>query len=85
MCFVFHRCKHHPLVRDVLGQDGSSEDDVVMAVAVAADGSVALAGYTWGDWNGTNKGYSDFDAFKLDADGNLLWKWQVNQGSAFVL
>lgn len=42
-----------------------------------ADGSVVLAGSTSGDWQGNNLGKSDFAAVKLDADGNLLWKWQA--------
>lgn len=41
------------------------------------DNSVVMAGYTYGDWNATNAGSRDFAACKLDADGTLLWKWQV--------
>lgn len=64
-------------------QDGSSEYDVVAKVAVAEIGSVVLVGYTSGNWSETNKGEFDFAACKLDADGNLLWKWQVTvQGVA---
>ena len=41
------------------------------------DGSSVLAGSTRGDWNATNMGESDCAACKLNADGKLLWKWQV--------
>lgn len=36
-----------------------------------------LAGRTDGNWNGTNDGYFDAAAVKLDADGKVLWRWQV--------
>lgn len=42
------------------------------------DGSVVLAGVTWGEWArsaDTNGG--DMAAVKLDADGAVLWRWQV--------
>lgn len=42
------------------------------------DGSVVVAGSTWGDWDIPNVGGWDFTAFKLDANGMLLWKWQVS-------
>lgn len=43
------------------------------------DGSVVLGGMTKGDWDGVNvgEGTQDMVAVRLDADGNLLWKWQV--------
>lgn len=52
-----------------------------MAVALADDGSAVLAGYTKGDWDGTNIGDEDFAAMGLDgSDGTLLWEWQVRRG-----
>lgn len=41
------------------------------------DGSTILAGSTHGVWNVGNQGGLDFAACKLDADGTVLWKWQV--------
>lgn len=58
-------------------QSGVSGSDVVYDVAIGNDGSVFLAGTTFGDWNDTNAGDSDFAAAKLDADGNEVWRWQV--------
>ena len=52
--------------------------DVIYSVATRKDGSVLLAGYTWGDWNGTNAGGRDFAACQLDANGTEIWRWQVN-------
>lgn len=40
-------------------------------------------GLSFGQWNGTNADTSDASlrpaATKLDADGNILWKWQVSE------
>lgn len=46
---------------------------------MADDGSVVLAGSTTGDWVGVNNGDHDLAALKLDANGTLLWKWQVRK------
>lgn len=44
---------------------------------MGSDGFIYIAGYTLGDWAGTNAGDEDFAAAKLDADGNEIWRWQV--------
>lgn len=45
---------------------------------MAVNGSVVMAGYTSGDWDGeVHAGGDDFAAVKLDADGNEVWRWQV--------
>lgn len=41
------------------------------------DGSVIMAGHTYGDWGGVNAGDYDFVAVKLDAAGEQVWIWQV--------
>lgn len=64
-----------PLMR--IRQDGTTNIDYVTAVALGIDGSVFLAGTTYGDWYGVNVGGRDFAAAKLDADGNPEWRWQV--------
>lgn len=51
-------------------------------MAMGTDGSVVMAGYTNGglanERNFGEDGYgSDFAAVKLDANGTLLWTWQV--------
>ncbi|CAM9410233.1 unnamed protein product, partial [Hapterophycus canaliculatus] len=82
-------------------QDGTSSSDYTTGVAVAADGTIVVVGYTWGNWvtSLTDADVSDFAAFKLDADGALIWKWQgassandqlkgvqiVDAGGAFVV
>lgn len=58
-------------------QDGTIAADSVHHVAVGIDGSVFLAGATYGDWSGVNAGESDFAVVKLDADGNETWRWHV--------
>lgn len=58
-------------------QDGSEKSDAFLAAAAGDDGSVILAGFSGGGWEGTNRGKEDFAAVKLDADGAVLWKWQV--------
>lgn len=58
-------------------QDGTSGDDKLHAAATAEDGSVLMAGWTSGNWDGAKGGFYDFVAVKLDADGNVLWNWQV--------
>lgn len=42
------------------------------------DGSIFLAGDTNESWSGDNAGDLDFVACKLDANGEEVWKWQVN-------
>lgn len=46
-----------------------------------ADGSIILGGVTEGNWAGTNPDFDDsgddFAAIKLDADGAVIWRWQV--------
>ncbi|CAM9964478.1 unnamed protein product, partial [Laminaria digitata] len=58
-------------------EDGTAEEDIVKGLAMAEDGSTIIAGSTKGDWNMTNMGEHDLAVLKLDADGTLLWKWQV--------
>lgn len=44
-----------------------------MAAVMYLDGSSVLAGYTWGNWSWSY----DFAVVKLDANGSVLWEWQV--------
>lgn len=48
-------------------QDGSAENDVVRAIVAGSNETVILAGYTEGNWAGTNVGGSDFAAFRARA------------------
>lgn len=56
-----------------------------MGVGVDPDGSIFLAGKTFGSWDGPPKGTSsDWAVMKLDAGGtSVRWRYQVNCG--FVL
>ena len=56
---------------------GTEKRDECYAVAMADDGSVVVAGHTYGDWSGVNAGSADFIAIKLDAAGEEVWVWQV--------
>lgn len=68
-------------------QGGTAESDVCSAAVVAEDGSIVLAGYTVGSWDGSeaNAGEEDLVVVKLDKDGNELWHWQVIAGSSTIL
>lgn len=52
-------------------------------VAIQSDGTILLAGYTAGSWDGSNAGSSeafspkDFAAVMLAANGTELWRYQV--------
>lgn len=58
-------------------QAGTIEEEELLGAASADDGSVVLAGLTYGDLSGTNQGSSDFAAFKVDSSGMTEWTWQV--------
>lgn len=66
-------------------QDGTSRGDYAEGAAVAADGTIVVVGNTYGSWatSLTDTEWSDFAAFKLDADGELLWRWRVHPPSKF--
>ena len=43
-----------------------------------ADGGVVVAGMSNGTWNEVESiGDADFAAIKLDSDGDVVWRWQV--------
>lgn len=48
-----------------------------MAVVGSDDGSVVFAGFTDGDWDGSQAGEGDFAAAMLDSEGSVVWRWQV--------
>ncbi|CAM9529226.1 unnamed protein product [Hapterophycus canaliculatus] len=56
-------------------QAGTDGQDQTKGIAMAEDGSVVVVGATRGDWNGAN-GSFDFAAFRLDADGTEVWRYQ---------
>ena len=58
-------------------QGGTGKSDFAKDVAIGDDGSVFLAGFTFGDWGDVKSGRSDFAVVKLSTDGNELWRWQV--------
>lgn len=59
------------------GQDGTPEDDIPYWMAMAGDGSVICVGQTYGSWDGDANGDSDFAAFRLDGNGEEIWRYQV--------
>lgn len=59
-------------------QDGTPAEEKIFGAAIAADGSLFLAGYTEGNWSSQATGNSDFVIAKLHPDnGAVLWRWQV--------
>lgn len=61
----------------VPNQGGTSAEDDINDAASAQDGSIILAGGTYGAWSVTNEGDRDFAAVKLSSSGGILWRWQV--------
>lgn len=56
------------------------------SVTPTGDGSVVLSGHTLGAFaDETYAGGADFVAVKLDADGAVLWTWQVRASPASTL
>ena len=56
---------------------GSTDYDAGTAVAMAPDGMVYVAGYTWGAFPGqSSSGNSDAVLLQLDGDGDLQWTYQ---------
>jgi len=56
---------------------GSSASDYANDVLVAADGSIFVAGSTWGSTFGPSAGLMDIIVAKYDAAGGLLWSRHV--------
>lgn len=54
---------------------------------MGSDGCSVLAGFTVGNWNGTEDivDGQDFAAVKLAFDGSVLWRWQVRRACSHVL
>ena len=63
--------------RNCSGQNGTLEDDHLEGVVLESTGTHVFYGITRGDWSGTNAGGYDWAALKVDAQGDILWKWQV--------
>lgn len=49
---------------------------------MAGDGSVLLAGFTMGDWDGDNAGGEGYAAVKLDTESDEHCRWQVTRTGA---
>lgn len=72
---------HHDESFAILSQDGTAQNDTLLATAAGKDGSVVLAGYSEGDWAAPNAGFKDFVAVKLASDGTEVWRWQVRRAT----
>lgn len=59
-------------------QGDSGDYDHGLAVAIADDESIVLAGTTHGSWGSNNAGTSDFAAVKLNSTGQEVWRWQAS-------
>ncbi|CAM9731332.1 unnamed protein product [Ectocarpus fasciculatus] len=64
-------------------QDGTEDEEFGLMVVVGKDGGVYLAGYSTGDFGGTNDGAEGFVVVKIDGrDGSELWRWQDGTSAA---
>lgn len=68
---------HLNLPKFVVDQDGTTEFDTTVGIAMAEDGSVICVGTTYGSWDGPNQGGGDIAAFRLDGNGEEIWRYQV--------
>lgn len=59
-----------------MSQETTTTGTSVYDVVVAADGSAIMAGSQSTDEGGD--GFGDFAGWKLDTDGELVWKWEVS-------
>lgn len=66
-----------PLILRVRGQSGTASDDALYGVTIGIDGSAVMSGYTYGSWAATYQGWGDFVVMSMNADGTMLWKYQV--------
>jgi uncharacterized repeat protein (TIGR01451 family) len=57
-------------------QFGTPAEDYAAALTAGPDGSIYVAGYTYGALEGSNAGGQDAFVRKYDADGNVLWTRQ---------
>ncbi len=65
-------------------QLGTSSSDISQGVATDNDGNIYLCGYTFGGFDGTNRGSHDAWVAKYDTGGNLLWTEQLGTSSSDI-
>ncbi|CAM9508827.1 unnamed protein product [Ascophyllum nodosum] len=58
-------------------QLGTQLDDYWTGAAVGIDGSIVLSGKTYGEWQAVTDLGQDSVGISLDAEGNILWAFQV--------
>lgn len=63
---------------DPLGQDGTENVDYVESALITSNDSIIMSGHTNGSFNAANLGGMDFAAWKLDANGTEVWRWQAS-------
>lgn len=52
----------------------------MLGAAAVSDGGVVVPGHSYGTWAGIpSRGSHDFAAVKLDAAGNVIWRWKVKK------
>lgn len=74
---ILNGCSHFNNLL-ILLQEGTDKYDTFEIAVLADNESIVMAGHTFGNWSGVNKGGSDFAAVKLDTSLNAYqWRWQV--------
>jgi hypothetical protein len=66
-------------------QVGTAAPDLAGSISVDADGSVYIAGDTFGDLGGPNAGVADAYLAKFDPGGRRLWVRQLGTGAGEVV
>jgi hypothetical protein len=69
-------------VRQWTRQFGTTANDWATGIARDPAGNVVIAGYTAGDFHGSNAGFTDAFVIKYDASGTMVWKDQFGTAGA---
>lgn len=67
----------------IVFQNGTSDEDYIDGAVAGPNGTYVFVGTTRGNWSATNAGLEDWVVFKIDADRDILWRWQVG-GTAVI-
>lgn len=76
---------HTPGVNVISFQNGTCDNDYIDGAVAGPNGTYVFVGTTRGNWSATNAGDEDWVVFKIDAERNILWRWQVGATVVYVV